>query len=148
MHLLFTRSILVLQRAQVTDAVHAEGSYLRAASNAMHTARFDRVEIRGANGYLVNHFLQTTSNTHTDRWSGDEEGRTQLAREVVEAVVDPVGLERVGISPWSAWKSEICWLTSHITLVTHGLVDMPTNISVSRFSASRQACQASLPPRN
>ncbi|KIJ65338.1 hypothetical protein HYDPIDRAFT_27361 [Hydnomerulius pinastri MD-312] len=81
-------------------------AYATAASNAVHGAGFDGVEIHGANGYLIDQFLQTMSNTRTDRWGGDEEGRTRFAREVVDAVVKAVGEERVGIrlSPWSTFQ--------------------------------------------
>ncbi|KIJ57786.1 hypothetical protein HYDPIDRAFT_103847, partial [Hydnomerulius pinastri MD-312] len=82
------------------------GAYAEAARRAVHEAGFDGVEIHGANGYLIDQFLQTTSNTRTDRWGGDEEGRTRFAREVVDAVVDAVGEDRVGlrISPWSTFQ--------------------------------------------
>ena len=60
--------------------------YAKAATNAVYGAGFDGVEIHGANGYLINQFLQTTSNQRTDRWGGAEEGRTRFAREVVDAV--------------------------------------------------------------
>ena len=79
------------------------------ARNAVYGAGFDGVEIHGAYGYLVDQFLQTTSNTRTDRWGGDEEGRTRFAREIVDAVVDAVGQDRVGfrISPWSSEQGEL-----------------------------------------
>ncbi|KAF9233630.1 hypothetical protein BU15DRAFT_90270 [Melanogaster broomeanus] len=71
-------------------------AYAKAARNAVHCA----------NGYLLDQFLQTVSNTRTDSWGGDEEGRTRFSREVVDAVVDAVGEERVGIriSPWSTFQ--------------------------------------------
>ncbi|KIJ16019.1 hypothetical protein PAXINDRAFT_99001 [Paxillus involutus ATCC 200175] len=67
-------------------------AYAKAASNAVHRAGFDGIE--------------TVSNTRTDKWGGDEEGRTRFTREVVDAVVDAVGEERVGIriSPWSTFQ--------------------------------------------
>ncbi|KAG6370312.1 hypothetical protein JVT61DRAFT_12265 [Boletus reticuloceps] len=42
------------------------------------------VEVHGANGYLPDQFLQTVSNKRTDKWGGDEEGRTRSIREVVD----------------------------------------------------------------
>jgi NADPH2 dehydrogenase len=80
--------------------------YAKAASNAIHGAGFDGVEIHGANGYLPDQFLQSVSNTRTDSWGGDEEGRTRFAREIVDAVADAVGEERVGIriSPWGTFQ--------------------------------------------
>ncbi|KAF8837215.1 FMN-linked oxidoreductase [Paxillus ammoniavirescens] len=81
-------------------------AYAKAASNAVHHAGFDGVEVHSANGYLLDQFLQSVSNTRTDKWGGDEEGRTRFTREVVGAVVDAVGEERVGvrISPWSTFQ--------------------------------------------
>jgi len=81
-------------------------TYGRAASDAVHRAGFDGVEVHAANGYLLDQFLQTTCNRRTDGWGGNEEGRTRFAREVVDAVVDAVGEDRVGIrvSPWSTFQ--------------------------------------------
>ena len=78
-------------------------AYAKAASNAVHRAGFDGVEIHNANGYLPDQFLQSVSNKRTDKWGGDEEGRTRFSREIVDAVVDAVGADRVGIrvSPWN-----------------------------------------------
>ncbi|KAG6378330.1 hypothetical protein JVT61DRAFT_14053 [Boletus reticuloceps] len=89
-----------LTESEIQDYIAA---YAKAASNAVHGAGFDGVEIHGANGYLPDQFLQSLSNIRTDRWGGDEEGRTRFSREVVDAIVDAVGEDRVGIriSPWN-----------------------------------------------
>src|SRR5512136_858993 len=50
------------------------------------TAGFRAVELHAAHGYLLHQFLSPLSNRRTDRWGGDFENRTRLAREVVEAV--------------------------------------------------------------
>ena len=94
-----------LTEAEIKDYIAA---YAKAASNAVHGAGFDGVEIHAANGYLPDQFLQTTSNVRTDRWGGDEDGRSRFAREIVDAVVDSVGVDRVGIriSPWSTFQGE------------------------------------------
>ena len=78
-------------------------AYANAARNAVHRAGFDGVEIHSAGGYLPDQFLQSMSNKRTDKWGGDEEGRTRFSREIVDAVVDAVGEDRVAIrvSPWS-----------------------------------------------
>ena len=94
-----------LTEAEIQDYITA---YVKAASNAVHGAGFDGVEVHAANGYLVDQFLQTVSNNRTDRWGGDEEGRTRFVREVVDAVAEAVGEDRVGlrISPWSTFQGE------------------------------------------
>ena len=107
-----SKSPRALTEAEIQDSIAA---YAKAASNAVYGAGFDGVEIHGANGYLVDQSLQTTSNQRTDRWGGDEEGRTRSARETVDAVVDAVGPERVGIriGPWSSFQGEPLWLDLH-----------------------------------
>ncbi|SAL21650.1 NADH:flavin oxidoreductase [Caballeronia choica] len=70
--------------------------FRRAARNAM-TAGFDGVEIHGANGYLIDQFLRTTSNVRTDEYGGSRENRLRFLTEVVNAVADEVGAERTAI---------------------------------------------------
>ena len=70
--------------------------FRRAARNAM-LAGFDGVEIHGANGYLVDQFLRTTSNVRTDEYAGSRENRLRFLKEVVGAVADEVGADRTAI---------------------------------------------------
>lgn len=79
--------------------------FAQAAKNAI-AAGFDGVEIHGANGYLVDQFLQDTCNKRTDAWSGTVEARSRFAIEVAKAVSTAIGPERVGfrISPWSSFQ--------------------------------------------
>ena len=76
-------------------------SWRQAAAHAMQ-AGFDGVEIHGANGYLLEQFLQSRSNTRTDRYGGSIENRCRLHLEIAAAVAQEVGAERTGIrlSPW------------------------------------------------
>lgn len=66
------------------------------ARNAM-AAGFDGVEIHGANGYLVDQFLRTTSNIRDDEYGGSRENRLRFLKEVVGAVAQEVGAERTAI---------------------------------------------------
>jgi NADPH2 dehydrogenase len=77
-----------------------------AASNAVYKAGFDGVEIHGANGYLVDQFLQDVSNNRTDEYGGSVENRSRFALEVMDAVVKAVGEKRTAIrfSPWSKFQ--------------------------------------------
>lgn len=79
--------------------------FAQAARNAM-AAGFDGVEIHGANGYLVDQFLQDTCNKRADAWGGTVEARSRFAIEVARAVSAAIGPERVGfrISPWSYFQ--------------------------------------------
>ncbi|CAI0396781.1 unnamed protein product [Linum tenue] len=67
-----------------------------AAKNAME-AGFDGVEIHGAHGYLIDQFLKDQVNDRTDRYGGSLENRCRFALEIVEAVSNEIGADRVGI---------------------------------------------------
>lgn len=70
--------------------------YRRAAKRA-RAAGFDGVELHGANGYLIDQFLQSKSNQRTDRYGGSVENRFRFLKEVVEAVTTVWPASRVGI---------------------------------------------------
>lgn len=70
--------------------------YVQAAKNAMK-AGFDGVEIHGANGYLIDQFIQDATNQRTDRYGGSKKNRARFALEVTEAVADAIGSKRTGI---------------------------------------------------
>jgi N-ethylmaleimide reductase len=71
--------------------------YAQAAENAI-AAGFDGVEIHGANGYLVEQFINPLFNDRTDRYGPHPmENRLRFALEVVDAVIDRIGKSRVGI---------------------------------------------------
>ncbi|MBV8049358.1 MAG: alkene reductase [Paludibacterium sp.] len=70
--------------------------YRRAAKNAM-AAGFDGVEIHGANGYLVDQFLRTSSNLRQDDYGGSRDNRLRFLKEVVTAVAAEAGAERTAI---------------------------------------------------
>jgi N-ethylmaleimide reductase len=78
---------------EVQEVVKAYGD---AAKNAL-AAGFDGVELHGANGYLVEQFLQSHTNQRSDRYGGSLENRTRFLIEVTEALVTAVGPERVGV---------------------------------------------------
>lgn len=71
-------------------------SFRLGAANAK-AAGFDGVEIHGANGYLLDQFLQDSTNRRTDRYGGSIENRARLMLEVTDAVVSVWGPNRVGM---------------------------------------------------
>ncbi|WGS21825.1 MULTISPECIES: alkene reductase [unclassified Bradyrhizobium] len=72
-------------------------AYRQAAKNAL-AAGFDGVEIHGANGYLVEQFLQSRSNLRTDQYGGSIENRVRFLLEVTQAAIDVWGADhRVGV---------------------------------------------------
>ena len=66
------------------------------AENAKE-AGFDGVEIHGANGYLLDQFLQDSTNKRTDAYGGSLENRARLLLEVTDAAVSVWGAGRVGV---------------------------------------------------
>ena len=71
-------------------------AYRCGAENAQ-AAGFDGVEIHGANGYLLDQFLQDSTNKRTDEYGGSIENRARLMLEVTDAVVSVWGAGRVGM---------------------------------------------------
>ena len=82
-----------LETGEVSGVVAA---FKQAARNAM-AAGFDGVEIHGANGYLIEQFLQSRSNLRTDRYGGSIENRVRLLMEVTQAAIEVWGANRVGV---------------------------------------------------
>lgn len=70
--------------------------YRRGAENAKR-AGFDGVEVHGANGYLLDQFLQDKTNKRTDAYGGSIENRARLMLEVVDVCIDVWGADRVGL---------------------------------------------------
>ncbi|KAG2714137.1 hypothetical protein I3760_03G011700 [Carya illinoinensis] len=67
-----------------------------AAKNAIE-AGFDGVEIHGAHGYLIDQFMKDQVNDRTDQYGGSLENRCRFALEIVEAVANEIGADKVGI---------------------------------------------------
>lgn len=70
--------------------------YAQAARNAI-AAGFDGIELHGANGYLINQFIDSQANLRDDEYGGSLQNRLRFMKEVVEAVSAVIGKERVGI---------------------------------------------------
>src|SRR5262245_4245645 len=84
-------------RALETDEIPGiVAAFRQAARNAME-AGFDGVEIHGANGYLLEQFLQSRSNLRTDRYGGSIENRARLLLEVTQAAIEVFGANRTGV---------------------------------------------------
>jgi 2,4-dienoyl-CoA reductase-like NADH-dependent reductase (Old Yellow Enzyme family) len=71
-------------------------AYRKGAENAKR-AGFDGVEIHGANGYLLDQFLQDSTNQRTDAYGGSIENRARLMLEVTDACIAVWGAGRVGM---------------------------------------------------
>ena len=82
-----------LETAEIPAVVAA---YRKGAENAKK-AGFDGVEIHGANGYLLDQFLQDSTNQRSDQYGGSVENRARLMLEVTDACIEVWGADRVGM---------------------------------------------------
>lgn len=82
-----------LTRDEIPDVIEA---YRKGAENA-HKAGFDGVEIHGANGYLLDQFLQDKTNRRDDDYGGSIANRARLMLEATDAAISVWGPERVGL---------------------------------------------------
>ena len=82
-----------LDRSEIPGVIAA---YRRGAENAQR-AGFDGVEIHGANGYLLDQFLQSKTNRRTDDYGGSLENRARLLLEVADEAIAVWGADRVGM---------------------------------------------------
>jgi len=83
--------------------------YRKAAENAK-AAGFSGVEVHGANGYLINQFLDASTNLRDDQYGGSLENRFRFFREVLEAVLEVWSPDQVGarISPNGVFNDMGC----------------------------------------
>jgi N-ethylmaleimide reductase len=84
-------------RALKTDEVNDVVSAFRQAAVNAKAAGFDGVEIHGANGYLLEQFLQSHTNLRNDRYGGSIENRARLLLEITQAAIAVWGAGRVGV---------------------------------------------------
>src|SRR5579871_2117619 len=82
-----------LETSEIAGIIAA---FRQAAVNAKE-AGFDGVEINGANGYLLEQFLQSHTNLRTDRYGGSIENRARLLLEITQAAIGVWGAGRVGV---------------------------------------------------
>lgn len=98
-HVSLIRPLKNFETPRALDAGEIPGiiaDYKRGAENAK-AAGFDGVELHGANGYLLDQFLQDGTNHRTDAWGGTLEKRARLMLETTDAVAEVWGPERVGM---------------------------------------------------
>ena len=93
-------------RAMTEEEINATiKEYVASAQYAIE-AGFDGVELHGANGYLIDQFINPVSNQRTDAYGGSAENRNRFALEVAAGVVEAIGPERTGIrlSPYGVFN--------------------------------------------
>ncbi|XP_024045616.1 putative 12-oxophytodienoate reductase 11 [Citrus clementina] len=84
------------RRLRTDEIPQIVNDFRLAARNAIE-AGFDGVELHGAHGYLIDQFLKDQVNDRTDQYGGSLENRCRFALEIVEAVSNEIGADRVGI---------------------------------------------------
>jgi len=87
----------VTPRALTLEEIKGVIEAFRRGSQNAQTAGFDGVEIHGANGYLLDQFLQDGTNHRTDEYGGPIENRARLHLEVTDAAISVFGPGRVGM---------------------------------------------------
>ncbi|CAM5259532.1 Alkene reductase OS=Streptomyces alboniger OX=132473 GN=CP975_07900 PE=4 SV=1 [Streptomyces alboniger] len=100
------RTPYVTPRALETEEIPVIVEQYGKASRNARAAGFDGVELHAANGYLIDQFLQDNANQRTDRYGGSIENRARLLFEALDAMIDAVGADRVGVrlSPSSTFQ--------------------------------------------
>lgn len=93
------------RRMTVDEIKQVVDDFRNAAKNAIQ-AGFDGVEIHGGNGYLIDQFLKDQVNDRTDEYGGSLENRCRFPLEVVKAISEEIGSDRVGIrlSPFADYN--------------------------------------------
>ncbi|KAG7703160.1 hypothetical protein KL932_004530 [Ogataea haglerorum] len=87
------------------DFTNVINDFVQASKNAI-AAGFDFVEVHSANGYLLDQFLMDNINTRDDEYGGSIEKRAKFPLQVIKAVVEAVGAEKVGVrfSPYGNFQ--------------------------------------------
>ncbi|KAH0723012.1 hypothetical protein KY290_005680 [Solanum tuberosum] len=93
-------------RRLTTDEIPQIVNEFRLAARNAIEAGFDGVEIHGAHGYLIDQFMKDQINDRNDKYGGSLENRCRFALEIVEAVANEIGSNRVGIriSPFANYN--------------------------------------------
>ncbi len=84
-------------RALEKDEIATIVAEFRSAAANAKSAGFDGVEVHGANGYLLDQFLEDGTNLRTDEYGGSVDNRARLLFEVIAAVSQVLGSDRVGV---------------------------------------------------
>lgn len=113
-----------MTKADIQKAVQ---EYAKAAKLAVE-AGLDGVELHGANGYLIDQFLNPASNRRSDEYGGSSQNRIRFALEVAQAVVAEIGADRLGIrlSPYGVFNDMIAFegLEEQYGLLTEKLSEL------------------------
>ena len=96
------------QEMTLQDIEETQNEFLKAAQNAIE-AGFDGVELHGANGYLIDQFINPASNQRNDEYGGLIQNRCRFVLEVAQKVAHAIGEEKTGIrlSPYGVFNDMV-----------------------------------------
>ncbi|KAI1474335.1 12-oxophytodienoate reductase 1 [Daldinia eschscholtzii] len=117
-------------RPLTVDEIRTIVQHFAEAAKRAIQAGFDGVEIHSANGYLLEQFLHDNVNDRTDEYGGSVENRCRFPLEVLEAVCDAIGSDKVGIrlSPWNYFQStRDSNRLEHWSYLCERIVNLPSN---------------------
>jgi len=106
--------------------------HVKAARNAID-AGFDGVELHGANGYLIEQFLNPNSNSRTDEYGGSMERRARLAVETAGRIAEAIGAGKLGIrfSPFNTFNDQQPYPESEVHAMYHYLAQEMDKIGLA-----------------
>lgn len=93
----FTKKPHEVPRALETDEVEEIVSWFGNCAKLCKEAGFDAVEVHGANGYLIDTFLQSSTNLRQDKYGGSVENRFRILDEILQAIFVHLPADRVGV---------------------------------------------------
>lgn len=98
------------QAMTLTDIEETQEEFVQAAKNAIQ-AGFDGVELHAANGYLLDQFINPSSNQRSDSYGGCIENRNRFVVETAQKVAAKIGAEKTGIrlSPFGAFNDMVAF---------------------------------------
>lgn len=117
---IFTDS-LGMQEHSVPEALSLDGinrviaDFVNASKNAILSG-FDGVELHGANGYLLEQFLNPNVNNREDKYGGNIINRSRIILEITEAIATAIGSDKIGIrfSPFSQLSDQAAYDTEEV----------------------------------
>ncbi|MBQ4830035.1 alkene reductase [Alteromonas sp. MMG017] len=86
-----------MPRAMTLEEIKSVVNEFRLAARNANIAGFDGVELHGANGYLINQFIDSEANKRCDSYGGTLQKRLRFLREVVNAVCKETPPEKIGV---------------------------------------------------
>jgi 2,4-dienoyl-CoA reductase-like NADH-dependent reductase (Old Yellow Enzyme family) len=124
---------------EINEIKDITADFRQAALNAIE-AGFDGVEIHSANGYLLDQFINTSSNKRTDIYGGSIENRARFTLEVIDAIASAIGPERTAVrfSPGGSFQGmQDDTVVETWSYLTNEIQNKHPNLSYVHFIESR-----------